>query len=146
MNIQHNLEDFGEFAIPDGCFAETVTEVEHYTTGLFRFRTTRTASLRFRSGKFVMIDLADNPPDFRAYSIASPFWDDTLEFFSIKVPDGPLTSRLQNIQPGDTILIHKKPTGTLVTDALLLGRQLWVFAPGTGIGPFASLVRDREVY
>ena len=146
MNIQYNPEDFGEFAIPDGCFAETVTKVQHYTDPLFRFRTTRPANLRFRSGEFVMIGLPGDPPVFRAYSIASPSWDDTLEFFSIKVPDGPLTSRLQKIQPGDTILIRKKPTGTLVTDALLPGRQLWLFATGTGIAPFASLVRDPEFY
>lgn len=146
MNIHHNLENFGEFAIPDGCFVETVTKVQHYTDRLFRFRTTRPASLRFRSGEFVMIGLPGDPPVFRAYSIASPSWDDTLEFFSIKVPDGLLTSRLQKIEPGDTILIRKKPTGTLVTDALLPGRQLWLFATGTGIAPFASLVRDPEVY
>ena len=146
MNIQHNLEDFDEFAIPDGCFVETVAKVQHYTDRLFRFRTSRPASLRFRSGEFVMIGLRDGPPVFRAYSIASPSWDDTLEFFSIKVPDGPLTSRLQKIQPGDTILIRKKSTGTLVTDALLAGRQLWLFATGTGIAPFASLVRDPELY
>ena len=146
MNIQHNLEDFDEFAIPDGCFAETVTNVQHYTDRLFRFRTTRPVSLRFRSGEFVMIGLPGDSPVFRAYSIASPSWDDTLEFFSIKLPNGPLTSRLQKIQPGDTILIRKKPTGTLVTDALLPGRQLWLYATGTGIAPFASLIRDPEVY
>ncbi len=146
MNIHHNLEDFCEFAIPDGCFAETVTKFQHHTDRLFRFRTTRPASLRFRSGEFVMIGLPGDSPVFRAYSIASPSWDDTLEFFSIKVQHGLLTSRLQKIQPGDTILIQKKHTGTLVTDALLPGRQLWLFATGTGIAPFSSLVRDPEVY
>ena len=99
MNIQHNLEDCREFAIPDGCFAETVTKVKHYTDRLFRFRTKRPASLRFRSGESVIIGLPGDPLVFRAYSIASPSWDDTLEFFSIKVADGPLTSRLQKIQP-----------------------------------------------
>ena len=146
MNIQHNLRDFGEFAIPDGCIAETVTKVQHYTDRLFRFRTTPPASLRFRSGEFVMIGLPGDPPVLRAYSIASSFWDDTLEFFSIKVIVRPLTNRLQKIQPGDTILIRKKPTGTLLTDALLPGRQLWLPATGTGITPFVSIVRDPEMY
>lgn len=94
----------------------------------------------------MIIGLLDDPPVFRACSIASPSWDDTLEFFSIKLPDGPLTSQLQKIQSGDTPLIHKKLIGTLVTVALLPGRQLWLFATGTGIAPFASLVRDPEAY
>lgn len=85
-------------------------------------------------------------PVYRAYSIASPNWDETLEFFSIKVPNGPLTEHLQKIQPGDKILIRKKPTGTLVNDALLPGRRLWMFSTGTGIAPFASLIRDPETY
>lgn len=133
--------------IPEGVYAETVTEVEHYTDRLFRFRTTRPASLRFRSGEFVMIGLPNAlKPVYRAYSVASPSWDDTLEFFSIKVPDGPLTEHLQKIQPGDTILIRKKPTGTLVNDALIPGKRLWMFSTGTGIAPFASLIRDPETY
>lgn len=133
--------------IPANCFAETVTEVEHYTDRLFRFRMTRPASFRFRSGEFVMIGLPNaERPVFRAYSIASPSWDDELEFYSIKVPDGPLTEHLQRITPGDTVLMRKKPTGTLVLDALLPGRRLYMLSTGTGIAPFASLVRDPETY
>ena len=136
--------------IADNLFAETVTEVEHYTDSLFRFRITRPASFRFRSGEFVMIGLPEavtgEKSVFRAYSIASPSWDDTLEFFSIKVPGGPLTEHLQNIVPGDTILMRKKPTGTLVLDALLPGKRLWMISTGTGFAPFASLVRDPEAY
>ncbi|MGC6484494.1 MAG: ferredoxin--NADP reductase [Candidatus Puniceispirillales bacterium] len=133
-------------AVPDNAFAETVTEVEHYTDRLFRFRLTRPASFRFRSGEFVMIGLPGDKPVWRAYSIASPSWDETLEFYSIKVPDGPLTEELQKIQPGDTVWFRKKPTGTLVLDALLPGKRLWMFSSGTGFAPFASLVRDPEAY
>ena len=136
--------------IPDNVFAETVTEVEHYTDRLFRFRLTRPASFRFRSGEFVMIGLppksADDKIIYRAYSIASPSWDDTLEFYSIKVPDGPLTEHLQKIVEGDTVLMRKKPTGTLVLDALLPGKTLWMISTGTGFAPFASLIRDPEAY
>ncbi|MEM0899179.1 MAG: ferredoxin--NADP reductase [Pseudomonadota bacterium] len=134
-----------ESPLKDG---QTVTEVEHYTDRLFRFRVTRPQSLRFRSGEFVMIGMpGDNgKPILRAYSIASPSWDDTLEFYSIKVPDGPLTSRLQKVQEGDQIILKTKPVGTLVIDALLPGKRLWMLATGTGIAPFASLVRDPEVY
>lgn len=136
-----------EFPIPEGVYAETVTEVKHYTDNLFRFRTTRPDSLRFRSGEFVMIGLPNaDKPVYRAYSVASPSWDENLEFFSIKVPNGPLTEHLQKIQPGDTILIRKKPTGTLVNDALIPGKRLWMFSTGTGIAPFASLIRDPETY
>ncbi|MEO0915294.1 MAG: ferredoxin--NADP reductase, partial [Pseudomonadota bacterium] len=115
---------------------------------LFSFRLTRPQSLRFRSGEFVMIGLPkeDGKPLLRAYSIASPSWDDTLEFYSIKVPDGPLTSRLQHIQPGDQVILRPKPVGTLVVDALLPGRRLYMIATGTGIAPFASLLRDPDVY
>ncbi|MBP5857359.1 ferredoxin--NADP reductase [Marivibrio halodurans] len=135
------------FPIPDNVFAETVTEVEHYTDSLFRFRITRPASFRFRSGEFCMIGLPNaEKPVYRAYSVASPSWDDTLEFYSIKVPDGPLTQHLQKIQPGDTVLMRKKPTGTLVNDALLPGKRVYFFATGTGIAPFASLIRDPETY
>ncbi len=131
--------------LPD---AQTVTEVRHWTDRLFSFRVTRPRSLRFRSGEFVMIGLPgkDGRPVMRAYSIASPSWDETLEFYSIKVPDGPLTSRLQHIQPGDQIILRPKPVGTLVLDALLPGKRLWMLATGTGIAPFASLVRDPETY
>lgn len=131
--------------LPD---AQTVTEVRHYTDRLFSFRTARPQSLRFRSGEFVMIGLlGDNgKPLLRAYSIASPSWDDELEFYSIKVQDGPLTSKLQHIQPGDQIILRPKPVGTLVHDALLPGKRLWLFATGTGFAPFASLLRDPETY
>lgn len=135
------------FPIPSGVFAETVTAVEHYTDRLFRFRMTRPASFRFRSGEFVMIGLPNaDKPVFRAYSIASPSWDEKLEFYSIKVPDGPLTGHLQKIAPGDTVLMRKKPTGTLVNDALLPGKRLYLLSTGTGIAPFASMVRDPETY
>lgn len=131
--------------LPD---AQTVTSVRHWTDRLFSFRVSRPASLRFRSGEFVMIGLmGDNgKPLLRAYSIASPNWDEELEFYSIKVPDGPLTSKLQHIQPGDEIILRPKPVGTLVLDALLPGKRLWFLATGTGIAPFASLMRDPETY
>lgn len=137
--------------LPD---AQTVTEVEHYTDRLFRFRVTRPASLRFRSGEFVMIGLMGDPdpttgkqkPLLRAYSIASPSWDEELEFYSIKVQDGPLTSKLQHIQPGDELILRPKPVGTLVHDALLPGKRVWFFATGTGFAPFASLLREPETY
>ena len=127
---------------------ETVTAVTHWTDRLFSFRVTRPRSLRFRSGEFVMIGLLGDvgKPLLRAYSIASPSWDEELEFYSIKVPDGPLTSRLQHIRPGDAIILRPKPVGTLVLDALLPGKRLWLLATGTGIAPFASLVRDPETY
>ncbi|SLN57565.1 Ferredoxin--NADP reductase [Aquimixticola soesokkakensis] len=131
-----------------------VLSVKHWTDKLFSFRVERPQSLRFRSGEFVMIGLMQDPdpktgkqkPLLRAYSIASPNWDEEMEFYSIKVQDGPLTSRLQHIQPGDEIILRPKPVGTLVTDALLPGKRLWMFATGTGIAPFASLIRDPEVY
>ena len=131
--------------LPD---TQTVTAVKHWTDSLFSFRVTRPASLRFRSGEFVMIGLlGDNgKPILRAYSIASPNWDDELEFYSIKVSDGPLTSKLQHIQPGDQIILRPKPVGTLVLDALLPGKRLWFLATGTGLAPFASLMRDPETY
>jgi ferredoxin--NADP+ reductase len=135
------------FAIPDNAFAEKVVAVEHFTDRLFRFRITRPASFRFRSGEFIMIGLPNaDKPVFRAYSIASPSWDEEIEFFSIKVPDGPLTEHLQKIRPGDTVLMRKKPTGTLVLDALLPGKRLYLLSTGTGVAPFASLVRDPETY
>jgi ferredoxin--NADP+ reductase len=138
-------------AVPD---AQTVTAVRHWTDRLFSFRCTRPASMRFRSGEFVMIGLMGDPdpktgkqkPLLRAYSIASPAWDDELEFYSIKVQDGPLTSRLQHIQPGDQIILRPKPVGTLVHDALLPGKRIWLFATGTGFAPFASLLREPQTY
>lgn len=137
--------------LPD---AQTVTEVEHYTDSLFRFRVTRPASLRFRSGEFVMIGLMGNPhpetgkqkPLLRAYSIASPAWDDTLQFYSIKVDNGPLTNRLQHIKVGDQVILKPKSVGTLVHDALTPANRIWFFSTGTGIAPFASLLREPETY
>ena len=131
--------------LPD---AQTVLDVKHWTDRLFSFRVSRPQSLRFRSGEFVMIGLLkdDGKPLLRAYSIASPAWDDELEFYSIKVQDGPLTSRLQHIKSGDQIILRPKPVGTLVHDALLPGRRIWFFATGTGFAPFASLLRDPQTY
>ena len=131
--------------LPD---AQIVTAVKHWTDSLFSFRVTRPQSLRFRSGEFVMIGLmGDNgKPLLRAYSIASPNWDEELEFYSIKVPDGPLTSKLQHIKMGEEIILRPKPVGTLVHDALLPGKRIWFLATGTGIAPFASLMRDPETY
>ncbi len=146
MTEQRPVKDTSAIrALPD---AETVKEVKHFTDRLFSFRVTRPRTLRFRSGEFVMIGLmGDNGrPLLRAYSIASPSWDEELEFYSIKVQDGPLTSRLQHIQPGDQIILRPKPVGTLVHDALLPGKRIWFFATGTGIAPFASLLRDPETY
>nr|WP_126137985.1 ferredoxin--NADP reductase [Tritonibacter mobilis] len=138
-------------ALPD---AQTVTEVKHWTDRLFSFRCTRPASLRFRSGEFVMIGLMNDPdpktgkvkPLLRAYSIASPSWDEEMEFYSIKVQDGPLTSKLQHIKVGDEIILRPKPVGTLVHDALLPGKRIWFFATGTGFAPFASLLREPQTY
>jgi ferredoxin/flavodoxin---NADP+ reductase len=128
MNAPAKKEDFAVQA-PAGVFAETVTSVEHYTDRLFRFRMTRPQEFRFRSGEFAMIGLmVGDKPVYRAYSIASPAWDEELEFFSIKV------------------LMRKKPTGTLVLDALVPGRRLYMFSTGTGIAPFASLIRDPETF
>ncbi|WP_068312265.1 ferredoxin--NADP reductase [Polycladidibacter hongkongensis] len=146
MNVPMKGEEVAD-AIPANVFAEKVTEVQHYTDRLFRFRITRPSSFRFRSGEFVMIGLMINgKPLYRAYSIASPSWDEEIEFFSIKVPDGPLTQHLQKIEVGDTVLMKKKPTGTLVHDALLPGKRLYMFSTGTGIAPFASIIRDPETY
>ncbi|MDG1863033.1 MAG: ferredoxin--NADP reductase [Yoonia sp.] len=138
-------------ALPD---AQTVTAVTHYTNTLFSFRVTRPASLRFRSGEFVMIGLMGDPdpktgkqrPLLRAYSIASPSWDEELEFYSIKVQDGPLTSKLQHLKVGDEIILKPKPVGTLVHDALLPGKRLYFFSTGTGFAPFASLLREPDTY
>ena len=144
-----NVEDAAplEFPVPAGVFAQKVVSVTHYTDRLFAFRITRPQSFRFRSGEFVMIGLPNAAkPVFRAYSVASPAWDDELEFYSIKVPDGPLTQHLQKIRPGDTILMRQKPTGTLVHDALTPAKRVWMIATGTGIAPFASLIRDPETY
>jgi ferredoxin--NADP+ reductase len=126
---------------------ERVLSVRHWTDRMFSFRTTRTPSFRFRSGQFVMMGIVgDGKPLLRAYSLASAHYDDALEFFSIKVPDGPLTSRLQHLKEGDTILVGRKPTGTLVIDNLKPGRTLFLLGTGTGLAPFLSIVRDPEAY
>ena len=129
-------------------FVETVTWVQHWTSSLFSFRTTRDPALRFASGQFLMVGLQkeDGKPLVRAYSVASPSWHEELEFYSIKVPDGPLTSRLQNIKVGDQVLIGRKPTGTLVLDGLKPGKRLYMLGTGTGLAPWLSLARDPEVY
>ena len=136
-----------KFPIPANVHAERVVSVTHYTDSLFSFLITRPQTFRFRSGEFVMIGLPNaEKPIYRAYSVASPSWDDELEFYSIKVQDGPLTQHLQKIEQGDIVLLRPKPTGTLVHDALLPGKRLFLIATGTGIAPFASLVRDPETY
>jgi ferredoxin/flavodoxin---NADP+ reductase len=134
-------------AIPPAFFGERVTWVHHWTDRLFSFRCTRDPAMRFRAGEFVMIGLmVQGKPLVRAYSVVSPPWAEELEFLSIKVQDGPLTSRLQHIRPGDTVVVGRKATGTLVTDNLLPGSTLWLLATGTGLAPFMSLIREPEVY
>ena len=124
-----------------------VLSVHHWTDRLFSFTTTRDPGLRFSNGHFTMIGLkVNNKPLLRAYSIASANYEEHLEFLSIKVEDGPLTSRLQHIQVGDTILVGRKPTGTLVVDYLLPGKRLYLLATGTGLAPFMSIVRDPSTY
>ncbi|MFZ5509394.1 MAG: ferredoxin--NADP reductase [Pseudomonadota bacterium] len=126
---------------------ERVLSVHHWTDRLFSFTTTRDRGFRFSNGHFTMIGLrVDGKPLLRAYSIASANYEDHLEFLSIKVEGGPLTSRLQHIKPGDTIIVGRKPTGTLVVDYLLPGRRLYMFATGTGLAPFMSIVRDPATY
>src|SRR5947209_3045187 len=126
---------------------EKVLDVHHWTNRLFTFKTTRDASLRFSNGHFTMLGLKVNgKPLLRAYSIVSANYEDHLEFLSIKVPDGPLTSRLQHIQPGDSIIVGRKPTGTLLIDYLLPGKRLYLLGTGTGLAPFMSIVRDGETY
>ena len=122
---------------------ETVVEVQHYTDRLFRFRTTRDSAFRFVNGQFAMIGIeVCGKPLLRAYSMASANYEDDLEFFSIKVPDGPLTSRLQHLKVGDSVLVGRKPTGTLVQPNLLPGKRLYMFSTGTGIAPFLSILRS----
>jgi len=125
-----------------------VTWVHHWTAGLFSFRVERPSTFRFRSGEFIMIGLLgeNGRPLMRAYSIASPSWEEHLEFFSVKVEEGALTSRLQHLQVGDHIFLGKKPTGTLVLDALLPGKTLCMVGTGTGLAPFLSVLRDPETH
>ena len=126
---------------------ETVLDVHHWTDRLFSFRTTRDQGFRFQSGQFIMIGLEVNgKPLLRAYSIASSVYDEQLEFFSIKVQEGPLTSRLQHLKEGDKILVGKKPVGTLLYDNLIPGDNLWLLSTGTGLAPFLSIIRDLEAY
>lgn len=126
---------------------EQVLSVRHWTDTLFSFTTTRDPGFRFLNGQFTMMGLeVEGRPLLRAYSMASANYEENLEFFSIKVPDGPLTSRLQKIKEGDIILVGRKATGTLVTDNLLPGKRLLLLSTGTGLAPFASLIKDPEVY
>ena len=128
-------------------FTETVETVHHWTDRLFSFRCSRNPTLRFSAGQFVMLGLmVEGKPLVRAYSVASAAFDEHLEFLSIKVPDGPLTSRLQHVRPGDQVLVGRKAVGTLVPDALLPGKTLWLYGTGTGLAPFLSLIREPEVY
>lgn len=128
-------------------YKERVTSVHHWNDTLFSFTTTRDPSFRFKNGHFIMIGLElDGKPLMRAYSIASANYEEELEFLSIKVPDGPLTSRLQKIKEGDEIVVSRKPTGTLVIDHLLPGRNLYLLSTGTGLAPFMSIIKDPETY
>ena len=145
--------DLAPPARPEPTAAYTVEDVlwvRHWTDRLFSFALTRPPSFRFRSGEFVMVGLPPAPgekkPVLRAYSIASPHFAEELEFFSIKVEDGPLTSRLQHVRPGDPVLLGRKPTGTLVLDALKPGRRLFLIGTGTGLAPWLSVARDPETY
>jgi ferredoxin--NADP+ reductase len=126
---------------------EHVLSVRHWTESLFSFTATRDSSFRFQNGQFTMLGIEiDGRPLLRAYSMASANYEDRLEFFSIKVPDGPLTSRLQCIREGDIVLVGRKATGTLVRDNLLPGTTLYLLATGTGLAPFASIIKDPETY
>ncbi|MEN5082877.1 ferredoxin--NADP reductase [Bosea sp. TWI1241] len=128
-------------------YEERVLSVHHWTDTLFSFTTTRDSTFRFKNGQFTMIGIKVNEkPLLRAYSVVSTNYDENLEFFSIKVPDGPLTSRLQNLKVGDPIIIGKKATGTLVLDNLKDGKRLFLLGTGTGLAPFLSLIRDPETY
>ncbi len=126
---------------------ERVLSVHHWNERLFSFTTTRDPGLRFRSGHFLMMGLeVDGRPLLRAYSVASAHYEDHLEFYSIKVPNGPLTSRLARVRPGDPVFVSRKPTGTLVLGNLRPGKRLYLLGTGTGLAPFMSLIRDPEVY
>lgn len=131
----------------NGYHEETVLDIKHWTDKLFSFKTTRSDSFRFENGQFTMIGLeVEGKPLVRAYSMVSPNYDETLEWFSIKVPDGPLTSRLQHIEEGDRVLISKKPVGTLIIENLVPGGTLYLLSTGTGLAPFMSIIRDPNTY
>jgi ferredoxin--NADP+ reductase len=126
---------------------ETVLDVRHWNDSLFSFTTTRDKGLRFKNGHFLMIGLeVEGRPLMRAYSVASANYEDHLEFYSIKVPNGPLTSRLQHLKPGDAILVNKRPTGTLIVNNVRPGKRLFMLSTGTGLAPFMSIIRDPETY
>lgn len=126
---------------------QTVLSIHHWTETLFSFTCTRDRSFRFDNGQFTLVGLeVDNKPLVRAYSMASANYEETLEFLSIKVQDGPLTSRLQHVQVGDSVYISKKSTGTLIADSLLPGSTLWLLSTGTGLAPFMSIIKDPEIY
>jgi len=148
MHSTDNTPHIASAATPLSDGQVQVSDVTHWTDRLFSFSTGRPAGFRFRSGEFVMLGLADDDgkPIMRAYSIASPNWDDRLAFYSIIVPGGPLTSRLQHIAVGDQIMLGKKPTGSLVLDRLRPGKRLYLISTGTGIAPFASIIRDPDTY
>jgi ferredoxin/flavodoxin---NADP+ reductase len=130
-----------------GLDQEQVLDVHHWSDSLFSFKTTRNAGLRFRSGHFVMMGLeVEGKPLLRAFSVVSAHYDEHLEFYSIKVPNGPLTSRLQHVRTGDSVLVSRKPTGTLVLDNLQRGKRLYLLGSGTGLAPFMSIVRDPDTY
>lgn len=131
----------------NGYYQETVLDVRHWTNTLFSFKTTRNPSFRYENGQFAMMGIeVEGKPLVRAYSMVSPNYDEALEWFSIKVPDGPLTSRLQDIQVGDPVLVSKKPVGTLIIDNLRPGRRLYLLSTGTGLAPFMSIIRDPDTY
>ena len=148
--VQHNspfYPDRAQGTPMSNLLAETVTGVRHWTDTLFSFTATRDPAFRFLSGQFTMIGLeVDGKPLLRAYSMASAHYDEQLEFFSIKAPNGPLTSRLQHLKPGDPLLVGRKAVGTLVQDSLTPGRTLYLLGTGTGLAPFASIIRDPDVY
>lgn len=147
MSTTDMLAEKPKKAATSNYLLETVLAVRHWTDTLFSFRTTRDPAFRFESGQFTMIGLeVEGRPLVRAYSVASAVYDEFLEFFSIKVAHGPLTSRLQNIAAGDTILVGRKPTGTLISGKLTPGRTLYLLSTGTGFAPFASLIKDPAVY
>ena len=148
MSNVPEVDPFDAVAAAKSLNVQTVSWVHHWTPELFSFRMDRPQSFRFRSGEFIMIGLPgdDGKPILRAYSIASPSWEEHLEFFSVKVPGGPLTSRLQHLQAGDRVLLGRKPTGTLVADALKPGEHLMMIGTGTGLAPFLSVLRDPETH